>query len=82
MNPPEPSPPPPLAPRLRRFGQRALATVLLGIFALWLHELFTEADDPKGWKLLVLLPLLLLGAGGTGALVIAAVAEWHARGRR
>jgi hypothetical protein len=80
MNAPEPTPPPPLAARLRRFGQRALAAVLAGILALWLHEFFVEAADPKGWKLLVLLPLILLGVGGTLALLIAAAVDWRARG--
>lgn len=82
MTPPEPTPPPPLAPRLRRFGHGALAVVLVGIGALWVHELFSEPAAPKGWKLLLLLPLILLGAGGTLALLAAALADWRARARR
>lgn len=78
MTAPEPTPPS-LPSRLRRFGQRALAGVLVGIFGLWVHELFSEPAAPKGWKLLLLLLLLLPAIAGVGALACAAIADRRAK---
>lgn len=82
MSSPESLPTPQLATRLRRFGQQLLTVVLVGVLVLWVQEFFTEAADPRGWKLLVLLPLLLVGAAGSGALLVAAVVDWRARARQ
>ena len=68
--------------RLQRFGQRALITVLLGVFVLWLHELFVDPDIRQGWKLKVLMVLIPLGVVGAAALLLAWFGEWKSRQAR
>ncbi len=57
--------------RLQTFGRRALATVLLVIFLLWLEELFADPQTRQGWKLKVMMVLIPLGLAGTTALLLA-----------
>lgn len=85
---PENSPSPAIAEpsrwtaRLQRFGQRTIITVLLGVFVLWLHELFVDPDIRQGWKLKVLMVLLPLGVVGAAALLLAWLGEWKSRRTR
>lgn len=72
MNSPQPATIP--QQRLRLVGQRSLAFVLVCLFGLWGHELFSDAAEPKGWKLFFILPLIVLGTAGTACLLIAWVA--------
>lgn len=80
-NPPPPAPaePPRWPTRLRRFGQRALVTVLLVLLALWLHELFVDPKVRQAWKLKVLMGLIPLGVSGSVALLLARLLEWKHR---
>lgn len=66
---------------LQWFGRRAIVTVLLVMFALWLHELFVDPQIRQAWKLKVLIVLAPLGALGAAALLVAAVGGWYARRR-
>ena len=77
--------PAPASPRwvtgLQWFGRRAIVTVLLVMFALWLHELFVDPQIRQAWKLKVLIVLAPLGTLGAAALLVAAVGGWFARRR-
>lgn len=88
MAPPENSPSPASAEpsrwpaRLQRFGQRTIIAVLLGVFVLWLHELFVDPDIRQAWKLKVLMVLIPLGVIGAAALLLAWLGEWKSRRTR
>jgi hypothetical protein len=66
---------------LQWFGRRAIVTVLLVMFALWLHELFVDPQIRQAWKLKVIIVLAPLGALGAMALLVATVGEWFGRRR-
>lgn len=59
------------AARLQGFGRRGLITVLLGIAALWMHELFVDPEIRQGWKLKFLMVLIPLGVLAALALATA-----------
>lgn len=59
------------AARLRRLGQLGLTVVLLGIGALWVHELFVDPAERQIGKLFVLWVLLPLGVFASLSLGIA-----------
>ena len=88
MAPPDhPSAPPAAEPsrwtkRLQSFGRGTLTLVLLGVFALWLHELFVDPAIRPAWKLKVLLVLIPLGVTGAGALLLARLGGWQSRRKR
>ncbi len=71
--------PPRWAARLQWFGQRAIITVLLGVLALWLHELCVDPEIRQAWKLKVLMVLIPLGVAGAFAMLLAWLLEWKAR---
>lgn len=82
MNNPQMPAPPSTPERLRLVGQRSQAVVLACLFALWGHELFSEATDPKGWKLSLMLLLMVLGAVSSACLLIAwGIGRWNRQQR-
>ncbi len=76
MDAPAPTAVPPLsgkarwAARLQRLGQLGLTIVLLGIGALWVHELFADPAVRQIGKLFALWVLIPLGALASLALGI------------
>ena len=82
-----PDQPPAAAPshwttRLQNMGRCALTVALLGVFALWLHELFVDPAIRQAWKLEVLLVLIPLALLGSVALLLAGLGGGQPRRRR
>ncbi len=70
------------AARLRRFGKAGVTLVLLGIGALWAHELFVDPRARQGWKLYVLMVLIPLGVLASLSLGVAWVLQRAAGEKR
>lgn len=81
--PPASPPAPPLwTTRLQRFGQAAVGLALLGVIALWVHELFEDPTIRQPGKLKVLLVLMPVAVLGTAALLLAWLGGWQHRRKR
>lgn len=49
------------AARLRGFGKAGLSIVLIGVGAMWCHELSVDPEVRQEWKLFLLMALIPLG---------------------